>query len=96
MSYWIFLDKWILNIIFYVFLILDIMDKFIIRKKQNEEKEQGNTSNDPSTSMAIVVSTSPRLVATSSVDIKKTVRAGECDVGNYIDKIEEIIDFIKH
>lgn len=85
-----------MNIIFYVLLILDIMYKCIIRKKQNEEKEQGNTSNIPSTSTAIVVSTSPQSVSISNVDIKETVHAGRCDIGNYIDKIEEINDFIKH
>lgn len=81
-----------MNIIFYVLLILDIIEKFIIRKKQNEEKEEENTSNVLSTSTEIVVSTSPESFSISSVDIKETVHAEGCDIGNYFNKIEEIID----
>jgi len=72
------------------------MDKFIIRKKQNEENEQENTSNVLSTSTAIVISTSPQSVSISYIDINETVHAGGCDIGNYIEKIEKINDFIKH
>jgi len=67
------------------------MDKFIVRKKQNKEKEEEHSNNAPIISM-----TTSQSIAKSSVEINETILAGGCDVGNYIDKIEEINDFIKH
>lgn len=70
------------------------MDKFKIKKNTNIKNEQDNFN--VSNVSKVVVTTPTQSVSINTIDNEETVHTGGCDIGNYIDKIDEINDYINH